>query len=159
MGHEGAEPSCFWCAWNRRKGLFQTAHELGCNKVAFGHHADDVAQTTLLNLFYQGRLETMEPKVEFFEGVITVIRPLVYVPEKEIVRFAQAAGFPLQGVACPHAVTSRRTKMARLLRQIETECPQVKVNLFRAVRRGQRTNAKAPAPIGRRFGPNSRSAP
>ena len=139
-GDQPREPSCFWCAWNRRKALFQTAHELGCNKLAFGHHADDIAQTTLLNLFYHGRLETMEPKVEFFGGVITVIRPLVYVPEKEIVRFAQAAGFPPVRVTCPHAATSKRTQMAQLLRQIEGECPQVKVNLFRAVRRAQGAN-------------------
>jgi tRNA 2-thiocytidine biosynthesis protein TtcA len=137
MGDEGSrqrEPGCFWCAWNRRKALFQTAHALQCNKVAFGHHADDIAQTTLLNRFYHGRLETMEPKVEFFGGVITVIRPLAYVPEKETARFAQAAGFPLEQATCPHALTSRRARMAQLLRQIEADCPQVKVNLFRAVR-------------------------
>jgi len=127
------EPDCFWCAWNRRKALFQTAHALHCNKVAFGHHADDIAQTTLLNLFYQGRLETMEPKVEFFDGVITLIRPLAYVPEKETVRFARAAGFPLEQTTCPNALTSQRARMAQLLRQIEADCPQVKVNLFRAV--------------------------
>ena len=101
--------------------------------MAFGHHADDIAQTTLLNLFYHGRLETMEPKVELFDGMIIVIRPLAYVPEKEIARFAQAAGFPLQRTTCPHAATSQRTKMVQLLRQIEEECPQVKVNPFRAV--------------------------
>jgi len=140
MGDAEAEPGCFWCAWNRRKALFQTAHELGCNKVAFGHHADDIAQTTLLNLFYQGRLETMEPKVEFFDGVITVIRPLAYVPEKEIVRFAQVAGFPLETATCPHAATSRRTRMAQILRQIEADCPRARVNLFRAVRRSKGTN-------------------
>jgi len=133
------EPTCFWCAWNRRKALFEAAHELRCNKLAFGHHADDVAQTTLLNLFYHGRLETMEPKVEFFEGVITVIRPLVYVEEKDIVEFARAAGFPPQRDTCPRSVTSRRAKMAQLLRQIERECPRVKVNLFRAVQRGRDT--------------------
>jgi len=138
-GHR-QEPDCFWCAWNRRKALFETAHELGCNKVAFGHHADDIAQTTLLNLFYHGRLETMEPKVEFFDGVITVIRPLVYVPEREIVRFARAAGFPCSGIPCPQAATSQRTRMAQLLRQVEEECPRVKVNLFRAVRRRKGEN-------------------
>jgi tRNA 2-thiocytidine biosynthesis protein TtcA len=108
MDSEGAEPGCFWCAWNRRKALFQTAHEMGCNKVAFGHHADDIAQTTLRNLFYQSRLRTMEPKVEFCDGVITLIRPLAYIPEKEIVRFAQAAGLPVQPPTCAHAHTTRR---------------------------------------------------
>jgi len=134
------QPSCFWCAWNRRKALFETAHDLGCNKLALGHNADDIAQTTLLNLFYHGRLETMEPKVEFFDGVITVIRPLVYVPAKEIVRFAREAGFPCSGIPCPQAATSQRTRMAQLLREVEEECPRVKANLFRAVRRRKGKN-------------------
>jgi tRNA 2-thiocytidine biosynthesis protein TtcA len=141
MNDEGAgqtEPDCFWCAWNRRKSLFKTAQALRCNKIAFGHHSDDLAQTTLLNLFYQGRLGTMNPKVEFFEGVLTVIRPLVYVQEKEIVRFSRAAGFPLVQTPCPHAATSKRAKMAQLLREIEAECPQVKINLFRAALGGNR---------------------
>ena len=131
-GNNRQKPDCFWCAWNRRKALFQTAHELGCNKVAFGHHADDIAQTTLLNLFHHGRVETMEPKVDFFEGLITLIRPLVYVPEKETARFARVAGFPPQRTTCPRADTSQRARMAQLLRQVEEWCPQAKVNLFRA---------------------------
>jgi len=127
--------NCFRCAWNRRKALFLAAHRLGCNKLAFAHHADDVAQTTLLNLFYQGRLETMEPKVEFFGGLITVIRPLVYVPEKEIVRFARACDFPLKTRECPIGRNSKRAKMREILREIEKDCPEVKINLFRAVMR------------------------
>jgi tRNA 2-thiocytidine biosynthesis protein TtcA len=95
------EPNCFWCSWNRRKALFLAANRMGCNKVAFGHHADDVAQTTLLNLLYHGRLETIEPRVSYFGGKIIVIRPLVYVAEKELVRFARACGFPMEDVPCP----------------------------------------------------------
>ncbi len=136
------ELNCFWCSWNRRKALFLAADRLGCNKVAFGHHADDVARTTLLNLLYHGRLETMEPKVSFFGGKITVIRPLAYVPEKELVRFARACGFPGMGAPCPNSVTSKRATMKDLLRAIEKECPQVKTNLFRAVQeyRGRLTD-------------------
>jgi tRNA 2-thiocytidine biosynthesis protein TtcA len=129
------QPNCFRCSWNRRKAIFLTAHRLGANKVAFGHHADDVAQTTLLNLFYHGRLETMEPRVEFFGGLITVIRPLAYVPEKELLRFARANDFPLEPYCCPNSRSSRRAKMAQLLRAIEADCPRVKVNLARAVSR------------------------
>lgn len=133
-GEQGAEqPNCFWCSWNRRKALFLAADRLRCNKVAFGHHADDVAQTTLLNLLYHGRLQTMEPKVPFFGGKITVIRPLVYVPEKELARFARACGFPAGDAPCPTSLTSKRARMKDLLRGIEKECPQVKVNLLRAV--------------------------
>jgi tRNA 2-thiocytidine biosynthesis protein TtcA len=126
-------PNCFWCSWNRRKALFLAAHRLGCNKVAFGHHADDVAETTLLNLFFHGRLETMEPKVVFFNGVFTVIRPLVFVPESEILRFAKESGFPSQLCQCPNSLTSKRTRMKEVLKSIERECPKAKINLYKAV--------------------------
>ncbi|UCE17976.1 MAG: hypothetical protein JSV84_14080 [Gemmatimonadota bacterium] len=126
-------PNCFWCSWNRRKALFLAAQRLGCNKVAFGHHADDVAETTLLNLFFHGRLETMEPKVLFFKGKITVIRPLVFVPEREILRFAKESGFPSQLCQCPNNLTSKRARMKEILKSIEKECPKAKVNLYKAV--------------------------
>jgi len=143
LGEGGQDPDCFWCSWNRRKAIFLATDRLGCNKVAFGHHADDVAQTTLLNLFYQGRLETMEPRVEFFGGRITLIRPLVYVPEKEIARFAEACGFPSPSRRCPRSASSKRTRMGELLRAIEEECPQVKANLLRAIQRGPVSSRKA----------------
>lgn len=132
-----SQSPCFHCAWRRRKALFLAAERLNCNKVAFGHHADDVAQTTLLNLFYQGRLETMRPRVEFFGGKLTVIRPLAYVPEKELVRFAAACAFPPAPAPCVTAETSRRTLMAHILRTVEETYPKVKINLWRAVERAQ----------------------
>jgi tRNA 2-thiocytidine biosynthesis protein TtcA len=113
--------------------------------VAFGHHADDIAQTTLLNLFYQGRLETMRPRVEFFGGKLVVIRPLAYVPEKELVRFAAACDFPPAPAPCTAAVTSRRTLMAQILRTVEKTYPKVKINLWRAVERAkERKTCQAP---------------
>jgi len=108
-----------------------------CNKSAFGHHADDIAQTTLLNLFYQGRLETMRPRVRFFGGKLTVIRPLAYVPEKELVRFAATCEFPPAPSPCANADASRRALMARILRTVEETYPKVKINLWRAIERVQ----------------------
>ncbi|MBC7252033.1 MAG: tRNA 2-thiocytidine(32) synthetase TtcA [Anaerolineae bacterium] len=124
---------CFHCAWRRRKALFLTAQRLGCNKLALGHNADDVAQTTLLNLVYHGRLETMAARVDFFDGAITVIRPLYLVPEKEIVRYVQTGGVPVVAGACPVAADSRRAAMGRILRLLEKENPRVKIALLRAV--------------------------
>lgn len=133
---DGVSP-CFHCAWRRRKALFRAAEELGCNKVAFGHHADDVAQTTLLNLFFHGRLETMQPLREFFEGRLTVIRPLVYVDEKELARFAVACEFPPAPSPCEQATASRRALMAEVLRTVERAYPKSKINLWRAVQAGE----------------------
>jgi tRNA 2-thiocytidine biosynthesis protein TtcA len=127
------QAGCFRCSWHRRKALFQAAQRLGCSKVALGHHADDLAQTTLLNLVYHGRLETMAPKVSLFGGEIVVVRPLVYVPEKELVRFARACGFPVEESTCYGSQSSKRSKMKELLRTLHRECPQVKINLYRAV--------------------------
>jgi len=126
--------SCFRCSWNRRKALFTAAVGLGCNKLAFGHHADDAAATTLLNLMFNGRLETMAPHVEFFDGAVTVIRPLIYVPEKELTRYGQAAGFP-GDTTCPQGLTSRRAQIKALLRQFGQDQRQIRANLWRAARR------------------------
>jgi len=125
---------CFRCSWNRRKALFTAAVEMGCNKLAFGHNADDAAGTTLLNLFFTGRLETMAPQVEFFDGAVTVIRPLIYVPEKELARYGRAAGFPTPS-PCPQHLTSQRTQMKTLLRQFGRDQRQIRANLWRAARR------------------------
>jgi tRNA 2-thiocytidine biosynthesis protein TtcA len=128
---------CFYCAWRRRKALFNKAQELGCNKLALAHNADDVAQTTLLNLFYQGKLTTMYPRVSFFGGKLIVIRPLAYVPEKEIARYARHADFPPPPPPCPVGDRSRRALMRQVLRMVEKSQPKAKVHLWRAVERYQ----------------------
>ncbi len=136
---EDSELSCFRCAWTRRKALFLTAHSLNCNKVAFGHHADDCAETVLLNLVYHGRVETMEPHVVFFDGALTVIRPLVYIPEKDIIRYTRTLDFAAYTCQCPRAAESKRARMGELLRQIERDYPKAKNNLFRAAMRDKMT--------------------
>jgi len=135
---------CFYCAWRRRKALFTTAQQLGCNKLAFGHHADDVAATTLLNLFYHGRLETMEAKVVFFQGALTVIRPLYLVEEKEIARYAQAAGWQPANAVCTTSLSSQRRTMERIIRIVEDTVPYAKVNLLHAVERRNDRETEAP---------------
>jgi len=127
--------SCFWCSWNRRKALFETADKLGCTKVALGHHMDDVAETMLLNLFFHGEISSMSPKQELFKGKIFIIRPLAYVEEKLIEKFAKTLDFPHHKCACPNSFTSSRTKMTDLINIIEKICPDVRKNIFRS---GQR---------------------
>ncbi len=125
---------CFRCSWNRRKALFTAAVELGCSKVAFGHHADDAAATTLLNLFFSGRLETMVPRVDFFGGALAVIRPLIYVEERDLAHYAKVKGLPDRAI-CPRGLTSRRAEMRELLRQFGRAQKQIRTNLWRAARR------------------------
>jgi len=125
---------CHRCAWNRRKALFTAAAGLGCNKLAFGHHADDAAATTLLSLMYGGRLETMLPRREFFDEHVTLVRPLIYALEKEIVRYAKAAGFPDPPPLCPQGLTSKRAQVKALLRHFGRDQRQIRNNLWRAAR-------------------------
>ncbi|MFA5096983.1 MAG: ATP-binding protein [Candidatus Omnitrophota bacterium] len=127
--------NCFWCSWNRRKALFETADKLGCTKVALGHHKDDIIETVLLNLFFQGEISSMCPRQELFKGKITLIRPLAYVEEYMIKRFAREEGLLHQSCTCPNSITSRRALMGKLIRELKRACPDVKTNIFRSVSR------------------------
>jgi tRNA 2-thiocytidine biosynthesis protein TtcA len=123
--------SCHRCAWNRRKTLFLNAKRLGCCKVAFGHHADDIVETALLNLFYQARMETMEPCASYFGGIFFLIRPLIYIYKNELTRFAQASEFPSPPPACPRRDTSRRKLMGEILNTVEKDGKNVRNNVFK----------------------------
>ena len=124
---------CFRCSWNRRKTIFLAADALGCNKVALGHHADDAAVTTLLNLLLAGRMETLEPKVSFFDGQIIVIRPLIHTEAKEIARYAREAGFP-SAPPCPYESDTNRQKIEMFLRSFGRQQAQIRANLWRLAR-------------------------
>jgi len=127
--------NCFWCSWNRRKELFLAAHKLGCTKIALGHHLDDIAETFLLNLFFQGEISTMKPKQELFDGQVTLIRPLAYVQESLIRRFARETKLGHDSCACPHSITSNRHRMGRIIRSLEKVSPDIKKNIFRSLKR------------------------
>jgi len=128
----GATPDCYRCSHLRRKAIFTASERLGCNKVALGHHADDAAQTTLLNLIFHGRVETLQPRREFFGGRFVLVRPLIYLTEKEIARYARMRAFPLQSFSCPGSLSSRRQLAKGIIASLEQEYPKVKINLFRA---------------------------
>ncbi len=132
---EKSKINCFWCSWNRRKELFIAANKLGCTKIALGHHMDDIIETVLLNLFFQGEISSMVPKQELFKGKITLIRPLAYVEERLIERFAREAKLGHDTCVCPRSVTSNRNRVGRIIRSLEKVCPDIKKNIFRSVKR------------------------
>lgn len=134
-GRAKKDISCFWCAWNRRKALFETAYRLGCSKVAFGHHKDDIVETILLNLFFQGEISAMAPKQELFGGKIVIIRPLAYVQEDLLTRFSRSLDFPFKKCSCPNSAASNRARMGRIIKELERVCPEVKTNIFKSVKR------------------------
>ena len=129
---------CFNCSWERRKRLFQIAAELKCNKIALAHHMDDIIQTTLLNLFFMGQISTMGPYQELFGGKCHIIRPLAYVSEKALVVYSKARGFPKMKVQCPYGKDSARKFVSDEIKRIEKRSPEVRKNIFRALKRVKR---------------------
>ena len=127
-------PSCFWCAWRRREALFKYCIQNNCNKLAFGHHFDDVAETTLLNLVYHGTLETMLPRRSFFDGKFEVIRPLFFVRERELARLAKMAEFKTGVCVCPNDESGKRRVMKHLVRGLSSESKYLHYNLWRAAK-------------------------
>ena len=124
--------NCQRCTWNRRRTLFEAAQRLCCNVVAFGHHADDLAQTTLMNLLASGKVETMAPRREYFDGARRLIRPVCYVAVKDIRRFARACAFQAPPEELPARHESRRRVAADLLHRAEREFQNTRINLLRA---------------------------
>ena len=108
----GAILDCQRCTWLRRKALFTGRTRSGCNVLAYAHHADDVAQTTLLNVLYVGATRSLAPVAEYFGGRFRLIRPLIYVPERELAAFALR--LPCASAAVPER---RRFATGRRLRR------------------------------------------
>lgn len=128
-------PDCFWCSWNRRKTLFRLAEEIGCNKLALGHHMDDIAETLLLNLLFRGEIGTMRPYQELFHGRLTLIRPLAYVEEKYLTKLANQLDLPVITSRCPRAKTSKRRLVKEIIAEVHKHNRNVKKNVFRSLQR------------------------
>lgn len=124
---------CFLCSWYRRKTLFNVAQELGCNKIAFGHHRDDVAQTLLMNLFFQGAFATMPPILQMDKMPLQLIRPLCLIDETDIVEYAAMRGYEKQTKLCPFEHVSSREKVKELLEHIKTLNPEAIDSMYGAM--------------------------
>lgn len=124
--------TCQRCARHRRRQLFLMADRLGYNVIALGHHADDLAATALLNLFQGGRCDGgMAPRADYFGGRFRLIRPLIYTPEKEMLRLARVLGLPPAPPECPRRHDSARAAAVKLLETIAPRFPNARANLSR----------------------------
>jgi len=124
---------CFLCSWNRRKSIFSLARELKCNKIAFGHHKDDIVETLLLNMTFQGSVSTMPPRLNLFNGDMQLIRPLSLVTKDETTRYAEICGFTLEKQKCPYDKATKRQEMRELLNNLEKIYPKAKNNIFNSM--------------------------
>ena len=124
---------CFLCSWYRRKALFDVAQELGCNKIALGHHKDDLVETLLMNLIFQGSVATIPPLLQMDKMPIQMIRPLCLIEEKEIQEYAELSGYEKQVKLCPLEKVSNRAEVKRLLAQLEGLNPNVRDSIWGAM--------------------------
>lgn len=132
-GPENRENPCFLCAWERRKRLFHLAHQFKCNKIALGHHQDDIIETFLLNIFYSAEISTMLPLQSLFRGKITLIRPLALIEEKKIERFAREMNLPVGGSGCPASGKTKRREIKELIEGLEKGNRKIRGNIFRSL--------------------------
>ena len=124
---------CFLCAWYRRKTLFNVAQELGCNKIALGHHRDDVIETLLMNLIFQGAFATMPPMLQMEKMPLQIIRPLCMIDEAELIAYAAERGYQKQILLCPFEHVSSREKVKGLLKTIKAINPEAMDSMFAAM--------------------------
>ena len=127
------ENPCSLCAKMRRGVTHGTAKKLGCNKVALGHHFDDVVDTFMLNLFFEGRIGCFSPVTYLSRTDITLIRPLIYMPEKDIRYFAKREGLPVLTSPCPADGHTEREEMKKLLDDLERRHHGLRHRIFRAL--------------------------
>ncbi len=125
--------TCFQCARNRRSQLFHLARERGFNKIALGHHKDDLIETFFLNILYSGNISTMLPRQVLFKGDLSILRPFAYIEKKELVELtSELELIPITNF-CPFSDNTHREKVRLLLDSLYREEPEVKRSIFAAL--------------------------
>jgi len=132
---QAEKPVCFLCSWMRRKQLFQMAQELGCNKIALGHHQDDIIHTALMNLFYQGSFATMPVRLKLRKMPLTIIRPLCLEQESDISLYAARQHYQPQLKLCPNERETQRTVMRHVFEQVQSMNAEARHSVWTALER------------------------
>lgn len=129
----GEDRTCYQCARNRRSQLFDIARQRGYNKVALGHHKDDLIETFFLNVLYSGNISTMIPNQELFSGRLNIIRPLAYLEKYEVKELGKELGLEPVENFCPLADLTNREKVRTILDDIYQLEPDAKRSIFSAL--------------------------
>ena len=121
---------CFLCSWNRRKALFTVAKKYQCNKIALGHHMDDILETLLMNMTFQGAISTMPPKLVMRKFDMTIIRPMCLIHEADLIELAKMHDYRKQIKNCPYETDSHRSDMKDVLHRLEEMNPEARYSLW-----------------------------
>ena len=133
---KGRKMNCFFCAMHRRMAMIRVATRLGCNKIAYGHHLDDIIETLLMNMFYRGEISTMPALLELDRHPITIIRPLCLAKEHEVQCFAERFGLSLlDGPPCPLGADGRRQRIKSLVRDLARRDGKLRNNILASLGR------------------------
>lgn len=124
---------CYLCSRLRRKRIFEIADSMGCNKIAFAHHRDDIIETFLINLFFGRAISTMMPSQSIFNGKMHIIRPLAYIEEWLIKKFGKESHLPVIENRCPTSKNSSRIYVKKLLAEMEQKNKDIRGNIYRAL--------------------------
>ena len=124
---------CFLCSWNRRKEMFNLAQELSCNKIALGHHQDDILHTALMNLTFQGRFGSMPARLKMKKMPLSIIRPLCMIEERDIKAYAEQQGYQKQQKLCPYETDSHRADIKQIYDAIERMNPEARYSIWNAL--------------------------
>ncbi|MEG2174751.1 MAG: ATP-binding protein [Oscillospiraceae bacterium] len=127
---------CSLCAKMRRGVLHEETQRAGCNKLALGHHMDDALETFIMNLTIEGRIACFQPVSYLSRRDITMIRPMLYAPERDVVQVVKAENLPVVKTACPIDGSTRRQNVKEFLQEMEKKDPGLKIRIFGAMRRG-----------------------
>ncbi len=127
---------CFICSLNRRRKVYETAHREGCQKIAYGHHKDDIVETLLINILFGRKIEAMHPVQEVFQGSMHIIRPLATIEEEHLKRFASESRLPVLPKICPADSVSRRQKVKEIIARLQREekHANIRENIFKSLR-------------------------
>ncbi len=135
LSGEFKENPCYVCSKIRRKILFETARDLGCNKLALGHNMDDINETLLMNIIFSGNISSMKPNQELFNGSLTIIRPLAYLTEKQILKYVKQKNLPVIDKVCSYrGKSTHREIIKEFINSLYKKNKKVKKNIFTAMR-------------------------
>ena len=131
--NDNTHPPCFLCARARRNTIFSLAGELRCNRIAFGHHRDDILETLLMNMMFQGTFSTMPPKLTLFNGELDIIRPLALLSRDDVAQYGNLREFDAEKDKCPYGDKTMRHGAGNIIAEMEKLYSGARNNLYHAM--------------------------